>query len=103
MDVAGKTAVIIYDEPLWTSALSDLLEHFGLTVVDTQQADVEGLHSVWRYAPDVVVTQFGGEVGEAGAVRLIVAAREANAGVRCIVVTHDCDQRQVEKAFAAGA
>jgi DNA-binding NarL/FixJ family response regulator len=101
--VAGKTAVIIYNEPLWTSALSALLDDLGLEVVATEHAEADGLHAVWQYAPDVVVTQFGGEVSEAGAVRLIVAAREANADVGCIAVAHDCEQRQVEKAFAAGA
>jgi DNA-binding NarL/FixJ family response regulator len=52
--------------------------------------------------PAVVITQFGDHVRERDAVELIVAARKAYTSVKCIVVC-DCDQRQIEKAFAAGA
>jgi DNA-binding NarL/FixJ family response regulator len=102
MHSGNKAAVVVDDQPLWRDALSNLVTEFGLDVVGAVSSVAEGVALINKWAPTVVITQFGDGVDERAAVELIVAARNAYVDVRCIVVCN-CDQRQIEKAFAAGA
>ena len=102
-DASARTAVIIDEHPLWLEALERLLVRLDINVVGRAANAAQATNIIGENPPDLVVTD-ASALGELPDGRTILGvAREANANVRCVVLSETDEPTERDQAFAVGA
>ena len=100
MRMRERTAVLLDRHPLWLDALNQLVAELGIEVTGrTTEAD-EALDLVKEHRPDVFIAGVDDNADDLACVR---RAKQAQPGLKAVVVSDDADSEAIEAAFAAGA
>jgi NarL family two-component system response regulator LiaR len=98
----GQHAVVVLDrQPLWLTAISEVLERAGFTVSGTTISEAILLQLVRERQPDALI--FEPESCTSSTERFIAAARSTRPGLRAIAVSSADDHDTIRASLSAGA
>jgi signal transduction histidine kinase len=100
--LAGRTIMVIDDDPVQVDALSSLLAGWGCKVMAAN--DVAGARQALDGGniPDAILADYRLRMGETGAEAVSVVRRAVGANVPGIIVTGDTDPARLMKAAGSG-
>ncbi|MCK5622207.1 MAG: PAS domain S-box protein [Alphaproteobacteria bacterium] len=100
--LAGRTIMVVDDDPVQVDALSSLLAGWGCKVMAAN--DVAGARKALAggKVPDAILADYRLRMGETGAEAVSVVRRAAGADIPGIIVTGDTEPARLAKAAGSG-
>jgi DNA-binding NarL/FixJ family response regulator len=99
----ARTAVLLDPHPLWLDAMQDLLADVGVEVLGRATNVNDAVALIGENRPDLLIAGLDCSSQDEEGVMGLRRAREADPGVKAVVVGDGNDPESVEAAFAAGA
>jgi DNA-binding NarL/FixJ family response regulator len=97
-----RTVVIVDDQPLWSLALSNLLNDASIDVVGAARTADEALAMVDEHEPDLLLADVR-LTGGASGVACVSEAIRRHPEMRAVVISAFDDAASIEEALASGA
>jgi DNA-binding NarL/FixJ family response regulator len=99
--VGQHVAVVLDRQPLWLSAIAEVLERAGFDVAGTTVSEAILLQLVRERRPDALI--FEPEACTSSTERFVTAARAARPELKAIAVSSAEDEDSIRRTLAAGA
>ena len=101
--VAGKTAVMLDEHPLWLQAMAEVLDRQCVALVGSATETYAALKLVEAKQPDIFVMTLEQESCDIDGYECLRRARVLSPTTHAVVVSSDDDPGAIELAFALGA
>jgi DNA-binding NarL/FixJ family response regulator len=99
-----RTAVVLDQQPLWLTALEELLERVGVSVVATASLPEEAVALVEEHRPDLLIAGLdSSDADPKAALACIRRTKEVSPATKSIVLSGSDEPEEIDAAFDAGA
>jgi len=99
-----RTAVVLDQQPLWLTALEELLERVGVSVVATASLPEEAAALVEEHRPDLLIAGLdSSDTDPEATLGCIRRAKEISPATKSIVLSGGDEPEEIDAAFDAGA
>jgi DNA-binding NarL/FixJ family response regulator len=99
-----RTAVVLDQQPLWLTALEELLQRVGVSVVATASLPEQAVALIEEHRPDLLIAGLDStDADPTAALACIRRAKDVSPATKSIVLSGSDEPEEIDAAFEAGA